>query len=123
MTRTATCCCRQCSIEVEGEPVRKAICHCRNCKRRTGSAFGWSSYFADTQVRGKSGEFEVYRIRSEQQRWFCTQCGTTLFWLSVDYPGQIGIAGGCFVDSPLPEPSLSVVNEDRCAWIGLPANW
>jgi hypothetical protein len=123
MTRTATCCCGQCSIEVEGEPAVNAICHCRNCKRRTGSAFGWSSYFTDAQVRRTSGKFEVYRIRNEQQRWFCAHCGSTLYWRSTHFPGQTGIAGGCFVDIPLPEPSLTVANEDRCAWVGLPAHW
>lgn len=123
MTRTANCCCGQCSIEVEGEPALNAICHCRNCKRRTGSAFGWSSYFADAQVRRKSGKFELYRIRDEQQRWFCPQCGTTLFWQSIHFPAQTGIAGGCFADFPLPSPAMTVSNEDRCGWVNLPSHW
>jgi hypothetical protein len=76
MTRTATCCCAQCSIEVGGEPAINAVCHCRNCKRRTGSAFGWSCYFSDAQVLQKSGDLKVYRIRNEQQRWFCAHCGS-----------------------------------------------
>jgi len=40
VTRKALCCCGACSIEVEGDPAINAICHCANCKRRTGSAFG-----------------------------------------------------------------------------------
>lgn len=43
MVRTATCCCGQTSIEVSGEPVFHCVCHCDNCKRRTGSAFGVSA--------------------------------------------------------------------------------
>jgi hypothetical protein len=123
MTRTARCCCEQCSIEVEGEPAINAVCHCGNCKRRTGSAFGWSSYFEDAQVLGKFGELKAYSIRNEQERWFCAQCGTTLFWHSIHFPGQTGIAGGCFQDMPLPPPSLTVANEGRCAWVGLPTHW
>lgn len=39
----ASCCCGKSTIEAEG-PVRlNAICHCENCKRRTGSALGWSA--------------------------------------------------------------------------------
>lgn len=45
--RTATCCCWQASIGVEGEPKIHLVCHCNNCKKRTGSAFGISAYFAD----------------------------------------------------------------------------
>ena len=93
-----------------------AICHCDNCKRRTGSAFGWSVYFADHQVLGRSGELRCYEINSRQQRWFCAGCGTTLYWKVDRRPGQTGIAGGCFVE-PLPAPMRSVVNEGRAAWL------
>jgi hypothetical protein len=113
---TARCCCGACSIEVEGAPLMNAICHCDNCKRRTGSAFGWSVYVADEQVIGRSGELCCYEIPArEQRRWFCAACGTTLYWKIDSQPGWIGIAGGCFVDA-LPPPTRSVVNDRRLAW-------
>ena len=64
MTRKASCCCGACTIEVEGEPVLNALCHCANCRRRTGSAFGWSAYFADEAVTTQTGEFGLYEIKS-----------------------------------------------------------
>lgn len=112
---TARCCCGACSIEVEGAPLMNAICHCGNCKRRTGSAFGWSTYFADEQVVGRSGDVCCYEIGDgRQQRFFCAACGTTLYWKIAAQPGRTGIAGGCFVD-PLPPPTRNVVNENRPA--------
>jgi hypothetical protein len=115
---TARCCCGACSIEVEGRPLSNAICHCDNCKRRTGSAFGWSTYFADDQVVGKSGTPGCYEIAGAkaQQRWFCPTCGTTSYWRIAAQPGRIGIAGGCFVD-PLPAPTVSVANDGRFGWL------
>jgi hypothetical protein len=114
---TARCCCGACSIEVEGAPLMNAICHCGNCKRRTGSAFGWSTYFADEQVVSRSGDVRCYEIGDRrQQRFFCAACGTTLYWKIDRQPGQTGIAGGCFVD-PLPAPTVSVANEGRPAWL------
>ncbi len=125
MTRKASCCCGACSVEVEGEPDLNAICHCNNCKRRTGSAFGWSAYFADERMLGRQGDFRVYEIadRNPQQRWFCTVCGSTVFWKLAARPHQTGIAGGCFGDPPLPEPTVTVSNAGRCAWLGLPDDW
>jgi hypothetical protein len=124
MTRKAHCCCGACSIEVEGEPVLNALCHCSNCKRRTGSAFGWSAYFADEQVTARTGNFSVYEITAKpQRRSFCAACGTTLFWRADGWPSKTGIAGGCFIETPLPEPSLTVSNDGRCTWLGLPAEW
>lgn len=125
MTRKASCCCGACSVEVEGEPDFNAICHCDNCKRRTGSAFGWSTYFADERMMGRHGDFRVYEIagRNAQQRWFCAVCGSTVLWKATNRPHQTGIAGGCFVDPPLPEPTVTVSNAQRCAWLGLPGDW
>jgi len=124
MTRKAHCCCGARSIEVEGEPVLNAICHCGNCKRRTGSAFGWSAYFADEQVTARTGNFGLYEITTRpQRRWFCAACGTTLLWKAGRWPSWTGTAGGCFTETPLPAPAITVSNDGRCAWLGLPADW
>ena len=130
MTREAKCCCGACAIQVKGEPAINAICHCRNCQRRTGSAFGWSAYFKNEQVVATIGAFRTYSIKGDagneqsQERVFCGTCGTTLFWRSRDFEGLTGIAGGCFGEAaPLPEPTMTVSNETRCAWVGLPEGW
>ncbi len=120
MVRKAICCCGFSSIEVMGEPTLNAICHCDNCKRRTGSAFGWQAYFRDTQIVSKQGEFSLHRIRNEQERSFCAQCGTTLFWNSTFMPEQTGIAAGAFVDPPLTEPNTEATPKNRCHWIDFP---
>lgn len=125
MTRRATCCCGNCTIDVDGEPAFNAICHCRNCKKRTGSAFGWSTYFADSQVGSRPADVSVYEVggSNPQQRWFCRNCGSTLFWKAAALPGHTGIAGGCFADNPLEAPSVTVSNDGRCGWVGLPEEW
>ena len=125
MIRKASCCCRLCSIEVEGEPTMNAICHCNSCKRRTGSAFGWSIYFTDSQVLAKTGDLKAYAITTPNpaERWFCTNCGSTLFWRADIMPGYIGIAGGCFAEIALPPPSISASHDGRCSWLSLPDNW
>ena len=123
MTRKASCCCGAASIEVVGEPTLNGVCHCANCRRRTGTAFGWSTYFLDSQVVGRTGDFAEHRIRDEQVRFFCRACGTTLFWTTAFMPGQTGIAGGAFTDPPLPEPSLSAMPHHKLDWVSLPERW
>jgi hypothetical protein len=126
----ATCCCGACAITVNAPPVINALCHCANCKRRTGSAFGWSAYFPDAAVTATIGAFRTYSVPSKvageenlQERVFCGTCGTTLFWRNRHFAGLTGIAGGCFADPPLPEPEATVSNEGRCAWLTLPERW
>ena len=122
MIYQARCCCGDCSVEIEGEPTLNAVCHCRSCKRRTGSAFGWSVYFRTDDIRAQRGALTAYLVAGPPpgRRWFCSRCGTTLYW---DGDGQTGFAGGCFTDTPLPEPNITAQDEQRCAWVGLPDGW
>ena len=120
MVHKAVCCCGASSIHLMGEPSFNGVCHCDNCKRRTGSAFGWQAYFQDTQIVAIEGEFSQHRIRNEQDRSFCTRCGTTLFWKSAFMPEQTGVAAGAFVDTPLPAPRVEATFHRRVEWVALP---
>ena len=125
---TANCACGQASITVNAGPTMHGVCHCTNCKRRTGSAFGISAYFDRTAVVEQRGETKVYAFHHtmqnhDQERHFCPQCGTTLFWFVSTAPESIGIAGGCFAQDALPEPTYSVTDHKREPWITLPARW
>lgn len=128
MERTATCACGQTLITVKGDPTMHGVCHCTNCKRRTGSAFGISSYFPKSNVVRTSGETSKYAFHHEaqnhdQERHFCSKCGTSLFWFISSLPDLIGIAGGCFADEELPEPTYSVAHANKEAWVEFPTHW
>lgn len=128
MVRTASCACGQLSLQVRGDPGMHGVCHCTNCKRRTGSAFGISAYFPGSAVVRQVGESRVYafhhaRQGHDQQRHFCPLCGTTLFWYISTLPDQVGVAGGCFADGGLPPPTYSVTHGKKEAWVHLPGEW
>ena len=126
--RTAVCACGQASITVGGEPAMQGACHCTNCKRRTGSAFGISSYFPRSAVVAIAGETCVYAFHHEkkahdQRRHFCSRCGTTLYWYISSLPALIGVAGGCFAGQDLPAPGHSACHQQKEPWVGLPPEW
>lgn len=125
MTSIAKCCCGNLSVEIKGKPLVNAVCHCDDCKRRTGSAFGLSVYVNDKQIINTVGQTENYKIKGNisQERYFCSNCGTTLFWKISSYPELTGIAGGCFTGSNTLEPEYTFTNENKCDWLVLPATW
>ena len=89
--------------------TRKATCCCGACS---------------VEVHGEPALNGLYEITGKpQRRWFCATCGTTLLWKAGRWPTQTGIAGGCFTETPLPAPAITVSNDGRCAWLGLPAGW
>ena len=83
---------------------------------------------SETAVTQRIGETKVYAFhyaaqKLDQARHFCPHCGTTLFWFVSTLPEKIGIAGGCFAADVLPDPTYSVNDNKREAWVKLPANW
>jgi hypothetical protein len=104
------------------------VCHCTNCKQRTGSAFGISVYFPRSAITRTSGRTAVYAFHHtaqnhDQERHFCPTCGTTLFWYISTLPELVGVAGGCFGELGLPEPSASYADAKRFGWVSLPKSW
>ena len=97
------CSCGAVRYETHGNPTRVAVCHCRYCQTRTGSAFGMNVYFEDSQIQITSGELKDYSFLNNAKRQFhnrfCPNCGTTVFWSIEMRPGWTGIAAGTF-DSP-----------------------
>jgi hypothetical protein len=126
MTRVAQCGCGAASISVDGEPRMHALCHCSDCKRRTGSAFAVSTYFLKANVVGRTGDFLVYSAKrrdDDQEAHFCRTCGTTLFWFTGAKPHLIGIPAGCFPDNSLGAPTVSAKTGEKLPWVGLPDSW
>jgi len=126
MIKVARCACGGSSITVSGEPEAHDVCHCTNCKRRTGSAFGISSYFKRANIVEQTGRTTVYALHAkdlnhDQERHFCSNCGTTLFWYVSDQKDLVGIAGGCFGEDSLGEPAGSYSHSKKVPWVELPS--
>jgi len=120
MTRIAHCCCGSLRAEASGEPALVLACHCAQCQRRTGSAFGVSTYFSKEQVRTE-GLSSVHVRGSESGRkiefHFCPDCGSTVFWYAEFVPDFLGIALGAFADPSLPSPTRSAWEVTRHSWV------
>ena len=120
--RTAFCACGQLSATATGEPVRISICHCLDCKRRTGSAFGLQSTWTGEQVaiHGEAREFE--RFGDDGGNWvreyFCGRCGVRVFYRIELRPGMVSIPVGAFADPDFPSPTIEVYGERAQAGIG-----
>lgn len=118
--RIASCGCGQLKATCSGDPARMSVCHCLNCKERTGSAFSWNATFAREQV-AIAGESRMFERRGEEGRWCrtytCIECGIIVFYEIEARPGMVSIPAGTFGDTDLPEPSVIVFDERRNPWV------
>ena len=121
-SRTASCSCGELRVECRGEPERVSLCHCLDCQRRTGSAFGIAAFFAAAQVRA-TGDANRFSRESEAgyrfDFYFCPRCGATVYWETDRKPGRVIVAAGAFADPDFNAPVQSVYDEHRHPWLTL----
>ena len=85
------CLCGAVRYEVRGAPFKSGLCHCRDCKKITGSAYlSYADWRPDRFTT--SGRVESYAGRS-----FCPRCGSRVFSLSDD---QVEIFLGTLDETP-----------------------
>lgn len=118
-TRTAACACGQLRLACEGEPQLVSVCHCLDCQRRTGSAFGVGAFYARTAVTIE-GLAQTTRRLADSGRGltfhFCPDCGGTVFWEPDFRPDSLAVAVGAFADPSFPKPDKAVFEERAHPW-------
>ena len=122
---TASCRCGQLKATISGEPVRVSVCHCLNCKKRSGSAFAvqarWPS--AQVEIEGPSKTFvKVADSGNRATFHFCPDCGSDVYYeiegkLDDTFNDLIAIPVGAFDDPYFVSPSFSVWEERKCDWV------
>ena len=96
------CACGKVRYQTTGQPEVHAVCHCRYCQLRTGSAFGVGAYFPNDKVSLLSGDLSHHRYQTQSNNnvttSFCSACGTTTHWQidSEFLDGKTAIAVGTF---------------------------
>lgn len=119
-TRTATCRCGQLQAECTGDPVRISVCHCLDCKKRSGSAFAYQARWPEDQVR-ISGEYKEWEHVADSGNKacfrFCPTCGSTVAYTAEAMPGTIAVAVGGFADPHFPPPRVSVYENRKHDWV------
>jgi len=75
-----------------------AHCHCANCRRAHGAAFvTWVGFERDqVEIRAADGKLARYATDTGATRTFCAACGTTLFFESPRWAGEIHVVRSNF---------------------------
>jgi hypothetical protein len=81
--KSGGCQCGHIRYELCGEPLALAVCHCKECQRQSGSAFGMSLAVADGAFQLRSGVLKTFEVKCDSGRIktcaFCPECGTRIY--------------------------------------------
>jgi hypothetical protein len=116
----ARCSCGAIALSLPGPSSLVAACHCIECQRRSGAPFGVGAFYP-AEVVAISGTPKEYVRAAESggkvRSYFCTDCGSTVYWKADNLPAMIGVAVGAVADPDFPAPIKSVFERSKHAWV------
>ena len=126
--RRAQCACGRVTATVRGEPIWVYTCHCDFCQKRSGATGSVSASFESDQVLEITGDPTRYNgletdgagvaeVGAAISYYFCSTCGSTVYFISDGVPGLHTFAVGSFVDPTFPPPTDEFWTELRHEWV------
>jgi hypothetical protein len=121
--RQGGCQCGAVRYQVTGQPIAVSVCHCRECQRQSGSAFGMSMIVPREAFRLLAGEMKSFTRNSDSGRpvtcSFCGECGTRIHHEVRYMAGVLNIKPGTLDDTSFLAPSTEVWSMRRYPWVQL----
>jgi hypothetical protein len=120
---TGGCQCRAVRYRYEGVILNVFVCHCAECQKQSGSAFGMALSLQEGGLRRISGDLRqwVRRLPSEQDMLceFCAQCGTRVYHTSDSNraAGTLSIKPGTLDDTSWLKPFAHLWTDRAQRWV------
>ena len=122
---TASCRCGRLKAAVDGDPVRVSVCHCLNCKKRSGSAFAVQARWPKAQVaiEGQSKTHMMVADSGNRATFhFCPECGSDVYYeidgkFDAKFNNLVAIPLGAFDDPYFLAPRFSVWEDRKHDWV------
>jgi hypothetical protein len=123
---TGGCQCGQLRYEVNAEPLSVYVCHCTECQRQSGSAFGMSVLLPRAAFRFVKGHAQRYSRTADSGRVidgdFCETCGVR----PVHYPraneAVAILKPGTLDDTGWLHPVGHIWTRSAQKWVSIPAD-
>lgn len=118
---SGACLCGTVKFEFRFPTLWCAHCHCSLCRRAHGAGVVTWVGVASQRFSLITGDEQLTRYRSSAEaiRSFCSQCGSSLFFESQRWPGEIHIALAN-VRTPIDRvPARHVFTEEHVEWVPL----
>ena len=118
---TGACLCGNLRFTAQLPTLWVAHCHCTLCQKNAGAAFvTWAGFNEnDVQIDDSNHGLSWYSATENAYRGFCGQCGSTLFFKSARWPGELHIPV-VNIHQPLDRlPQIHVYWDSHQPWIQL----
>lgn len=116
--KTGGCLCGQIKYEVTGAPLVTHACHCIECQKITGSAYGVNLWLEAKDIQIIKGALQSYRAKGGSGKphdvYFCADCGSAIYSRYHAAPPQfLFLRSGGLDDSSEVKPDVHIFLKDK----------
>lgn len=115
-TITGQCLCGRIRYRTTAAPNWVAYCHCRSCRRATGSVVAAYAGYPRSALVFEGDQPAIFESSPEVRRSFCSHCGTPLTYASTRWPEEVHLLLGSADSVDELKPSGHVYTSHRIAW-------
>jgi hypothetical protein len=119
MERTGGCQCGRVRYRVDTSRSMLSVCHCAECQRQSGSAFGMS-LITPAEMFSVEGPLKLFeRDAAEGRRmrcWFCSECGTRIYHQPSHTEERVNIKAGTLDDTSWLTPQFHIWLRSKQSW-------
>lgn len=117
-TIKGSCHCGAVRYESQGRVLRFVNCHCPDCRKTSGSAFGAVLVVEAAGFRLVEGDAMVvpYESSPGKYRCFCKECGSHVFARLDSKPEMVLIRAGSLDDDPEVRPHAHIWVKAKAPW-------
>ena len=116
------CLCGAVRYTAHADPARVGVCHCRDCQKFTGSAFGFLVGLprAAFEIAGVLKTFTKPADSGRPiVRRFCPECGSSIVEEPGSRPDLVIINGGTLDDPTSVTPGIEIYCDRELSWVRL----
>ncbi len=115
------CTCGDLQFELLSSPLFVHACHCLDCQRKTGSAFGITCIVLEDDISITGGELIKQNISVRSTAHMCQNCSSTIHISSKAYPATTLLQTGMLKDLRLLHIEAHIWVKRKHPWVKLPA--
>jgi hypothetical protein len=118
---SGSCLCGKLGFSAHLPTLWVAHCHCTLCQKNAGSAFvTWAGFQEQAvQIENANKTLKWYSATENAFRGFCSDCGSTIFFKSARWPGELHIPVVNFKQALDREPQMHVYWDSHQPWLHL----
>lgn len=118
MSLSGGCQCGAVRYEIANAPERVSICHCRDCQKSAGAPMvAWVMVPKD-DFRVSAGEARAVNSSGDSFRYFCSNCGTGLYYINETYlPGIVDVQLMTLDAPDAFTPGAQVQTAEQAGWM------